>query len=64
MTSSGELSCKVLWNSQFHKSLRPLESVLVHNAGRAKCLGFPLHFSSVPTDQAVTNGKEALSGVI
>lgn len=41
-----------------------MESVLVHCAGRAVCLRFTLCFSSVPTDQAVTNGKEALSAVI
>lgn len=41
-----------------------MESILIHNAGRAKALELTLDFSSVPTDQAVINGKEALSGVI
>lgn len=32
--------------------------------GGLSLLGYLSHFSSVPTDQAVVNGKEALSGVI
>lgn len=38
--------------------------LLVHDAGRVQSLGLTLHFSSVPTDLAVINGKEAPFGVI